>query len=51
MKDSSDLMRRWNNIFYPNMTDQALRKIASNPAPFDSAEAAKRELAKRARLK
>jgi hypothetical protein len=51
MKDSSDLMRRWNNILYPHMTDWALNVIVAKPAAFDDGGAAKRELAKRARLK
>jgi hypothetical protein len=51
IQDSADLMRRWNNILYPHMTDWALNAIVAKPASFDDAEAAKRELAKRARLK
>jgi Zn-dependent protease with chaperone function len=51
MQNSADLMRRWNNILYPHMTDWALKGIVDKPASFDDADAAKRELSKRARLK
>ncbi|MGH7946649.1 MAG: DUF4344 domain-containing metallopeptidase, partial [Opitutaceae bacterium] len=47
LKDASDLMRRWNNVLYPNMTDEALRSIAAKPAPFDDADSARKELARR----
>ena len=47
-RNSSDLMRRWNNVLYPQMTDGALRAIVANPAAFDDAETARRELARRA---
>jgi hypothetical protein len=49
LKDGSDVMRRWNSILYPNMTNEALQSVASNPAPFDSADAAKLELTRRGR--
>jgi hypothetical protein len=51
MQNSADLMRRWNNILYPHMTDWALNGIVAKPASFDDADAAQRELSKRARLK
>jgi hypothetical protein len=47
LKDSGELMRRWNNVLYPNMTEQALKSIAASPGRYDSADAARRELTRR----
>jgi hypothetical protein len=47
LKQSADLIRRWNNVLYPNMTDAALRTAANSPGVFDDADVAKRELTRR----
>ena len=47
MKNSADLMSRWNNVLYPHMTSDTLKAIIANPAPYDNPAAATRELAKR----
>ena len=47
MKNSADLMSRWNNVLYPHMTSDTLKAVIANPASYDNPAAATRELAKR----
>jgi Putative metallopeptidase len=47
MNNSADLIKRWNNILYPNMTVDTLKSVVSHPASYDDPEAAKRELSRR----
>ncbi len=46
-RNTADLVKRWNNVLYPHMTDIALRQIARNPSALDDGELANKELSRR----
>lgn len=41
------VIRRWNKVLYPHMTDEALARVIAAPKRFDDPEVAKQELGKR----